>query len=436
MEEDVFRASAAILDITPPVGFPLGGYIMRSGVSTGVLDPIQARMGYITDGESSVVIVGLDWIYIFDGWARPLRERIGEAVGVDPKNVILTATHTHSGPGIFGSFHTADDKSVGDYLKEVALRLVDAAPVLASESRFVTVKKGKIRIEGVGANRNDPGGFFDDTMVGLHFFDERGDIVMRLLSYGCHPTALGSDNLMFSGDFVGHGLDLLDGRWGGVSIFMNGAAGDVSTRFTRRDRTEKERERFGGILFESAQFMQKTSVPHTGIDIEIKSETVPIDYRELPTVEESKAIIEKLEAGIVSGREAGLPGDEMRRLESLKEGALATLLITKMGGVEAVVGARKMETEVELLTIGKLGILFMPGEVMSRTAMRLKTLSEFPLMVAGYANDYLGYLVEGGEDIEGGEGDYESFVAFLSDESINRIIVTAEKLIADRRIGH
>ena len=35
------------------------------------------------------------------------------------------------------------------------------------------------------------------------------------------------------------------------------------------------------------------------------------------------------------------------------------------------------------------------------------------------------------KDIEGGEGDYESIIAFLSDESINRIFVTAENLIGE-----
>ncbi|MBN1574616.1 MAG: hypothetical protein JW984_15570 [Deltaproteobacteria bacterium] len=431
MEENLLRASAAVVDITPPIGFPLGGYIMRNGVSTGVLDPIQARIGYITDGKSSIVMVGFDWIYILGGWGRSLRKGIGEALGIDSKNVILAATHTHSGPGIFGSFHTVEDGGSGEYLKEVPERLINAAVMLCSASRFVTIKKGKIRIESIGANRNDPDGFFDDTMVGLHFFDEGDDLVMRLLNYGCHPTALGADNLLFSGDFVGYGLDLLDGKWGGASIFMNGAAGDVSTRFTRRGRTSEERKRLGDIFFEAANFMQKTAVPHTGNEIKIRSEAVPVAYRELPAVEQSEAIIDEIKGRLDGGRKAGLSKEEIRKLESLKEGALARLLISKLGGIEAVIGKRKMETEVELLMIGEMGILFIPGEVMSKTAMKLKTLSEFPLMVVGYANDYLGYLVEKDES---SEGDYESFVTFLSDGSIKEIINTAEKLIGEQAI--
>ncbi len=428
MEEGVFRASAAALDITPPVGFPLGGYIMRSGVSTGVLDPIRARMGYITDGESSVVIVGLDWIYVFGGWGLALREGISEALGIDTKDVILTATHTHSGPGIFGSFHTHEDSGVEEYLKGTSKTIFEATADLKSNARFVKIKKGKLKVEGLGANRNDPDGFLDENMVGLNFVDDNDETVLRLLNYGCHPTALGSENLMFSSDFVGYGLDLLDERWGGISIFMNGAAGDVSTRFTRMERTVKERKRFGEIFFEAADFMQRISVPHKGDIISVKSREVPVSYRDIPDVRDSESIVEEIGKRIESGRKAGLSKEEMRRSEALMEGALARLFISNLGGMEAIFGERKMAAEIELVMIGEMGILFLPGEVMSKTAMRLKTLSEFPLMVAGYANDYFGYLVEGDEE---NEADYESIVAFLSDESINRIFVTAENLIGE-----
>jgi hypothetical protein len=177
--------------------------------------------------------------------------------------------------------------------------------------------------------------------------------------------------------------------------------------------------------------MQRISVPHTGDTLTVKLREVPVSYREIPDVKDSESILEELEGRIEAGRKTGLPNEEMRKLEALKEGALARLFISKLGGMEGIFGERKMAAEIELLKIGDMGILFLPGEIMGRSAMRLKTSSDFPLMVASYANDYFGYLVEGDEDIEGAEGDYESIVAVLSDESINRIFVTAEDLIGE-----
>lgn len=428
MEDAVFRASASSVDITPQVGFPLGGYIMRNGVSTGVLDPIRARIGYITNEESAVVIIGFDWIYIFGGWGDSLRNKIGDALGIDPGNVILTATHTHSGPGVFRSYRTSEESTEEEYLDEVTEKVTEAAVSLSSTSRYVNMRKGKIAVGEIGANRNDPDGDFDDYIVGLTFIDDGGKIVLRLLNYGCHPTSLGPENLLFSGDFVGYGLDILDCDRGGTSIFLNGAAGDISTRFTRRGRSTDERARFGEILSEAAGWIQKASTPHLGDQISVKSRIVPVAYREIPDEKESEAIIEETVEKLKEGVAGGLSPGEIRRLESLKEGALTRLFISKLGGIEAVLGERKMEAEIELLMIGEMGLLFLPGEIMSGTAIRLKESAGYPLAVTGYANDYLGYLVDEGD--EDGHG-YESFVTLLSDESIKEIVKTAENLIGD-----
>jgi neutral ceramidase len=99
-----FRASASCIDVTPPPGFPLGGYILRSGVSEGILDPITARLLLLTAGGDTLLLISLDWVYIGGRWAREVKEAVEKETGIDRTRIIITATHTHSGPGIFGSF--------------------------------------------------------------------------------------------------------------------------------------------------------------------------------------------------------------------------------------------------------------------------------------------------------------------------------------------
>jgi len=116
----------------------------------------------------------------------------------------------------------------------------------------------------------------------------------------------------------------------------------------------------------------------------------------------------------------------MRRLESRREGALVRLFLAGSGGIEKIFGDRSMEAEVSIVRLGDIGLIFFPGEVMSRTAMDLKEEATFPLLITGYANDYFGYLVPGDLHDEGG---YESMVTILSDDSIDQIFSAARELI-------
>ena len=56
------KAGAASVDLRPPLGIEMGGYGARIGVSTGVLDPIQAKVLVFEGDQRSVAIVTLDLV--------------------------------------------------------------------------------------------------------------------------------------------------------------------------------------------------------------------------------------------------------------------------------------------------------------------------------------------------------------------------------------
>ena len=103
-----------------------------------------------------------------------------------------------------------------------------------------------------------------------------------------------------------------------------------------------------------------------------------------------------------------------------------TLFFIGGGGFDHVMGPRSMEPRVTLVRIGTLGIIFLPGEVMSETSLALKARASFDLMVCGYAEDYFGYLAVG-------EDRYESTSAFLSSESIGAVVKAAYDLIEGKQ---
>ena len=86
-------------DLTPdrPV-FICGQFHAR--ISEGVLDAITATALALQAGDEHVVFVSCDVVTIPDAMRHAVRERLrdADAVGLDPRNVVLNATHTHTGP--------------------------------------------------------------------------------------------------------------------------------------------------------------------------------------------------------------------------------------------------------------------------------------------------------------------------------------------------
>ncbi len=95
------RLGAATVKITPPTGTPMAGYYSMRG-SQGVLDDIYARATVLDDGKTKAAMVTCDVI----GLPRPVvveaRRIIAEKTGIPAANVMISATHTHTGPVIVG----------------------------------------------------------------------------------------------------------------------------------------------------------------------------------------------------------------------------------------------------------------------------------------------------------------------------------------------
>ena len=87
------RAGVSRIDITPPVGHPMGGYGNRTAGATGTHDPLYATVLVLESGETSLALVTCD-----------LRSFVSVRVGEVAKrkfgagNTVISVSHTHSGP--------------------------------------------------------------------------------------------------------------------------------------------------------------------------------------------------------------------------------------------------------------------------------------------------------------------------------------------------
>ncbi|MCU6710826.1 hypothetical protein M6D81_19210 [Paenibacillus sp. J5C_2022] len=92
----------AEVDLTPAQPVILSGQF-HARLSEGVADPIQATVWALESGREQAVFVGCDLFCISDELSEAVVARLDvryAETGLDPRNVMLHATHTHTAPEI------------------------------------------------------------------------------------------------------------------------------------------------------------------------------------------------------------------------------------------------------------------------------------------------------------------------------------------------
>jgi neutral ceramidase len=121
---------AAVRDITPATSAFLYGYPHVPQLSTGVHDSLESVALYIRRGDSGVLFVANDLIWITRKLTAAGRRRIQERTGMPEHCVMITATHSHSGPVTSNQLsNSADPLAPADrnYLAYVEAQIVDVA---------------------------------------------------------------------------------------------------------------------------------------------------------------------------------------------------------------------------------------------------------------------------------------------------------------------
>ena len=93
------RAGFAKKDITPRVGVPLCGFgPFKNRWSVGIRDRLWARAMALEQDDSRAVIIACDLVGVFHEDTHRARAIISEATGVPGSAIMITCSHTHSGP--------------------------------------------------------------------------------------------------------------------------------------------------------------------------------------------------------------------------------------------------------------------------------------------------------------------------------------------------
>jgi hypothetical protein len=408
------RAGYAKYPITPLISTQrLAGYIKRKDRFTCVLDDIYVKTFMLEIGSEMLVLSSIDILAIdnpmFDDLSKIIRDITGS------ENFIIAATHTHSAPAtlfrdIIAGIGLIEFDS--DYYQHFVSMFEKSIIEAYNRLSKVQCRSTTTIIKDIASNRNNPNDFFDDRAVLVECTSNHG--IMGILNYNVHPTVLGPENKCISRDLAGSIEDSLKNTTGHDYIFLNGAAADVSTRFTRKNRSYDEVLRLGA-LFANNLLLSLNNARWVNIDGEemiTRKEKIglKVDMKKLESIANIKSI-----KGIINGM---ISSKDMHVLESIEEALEALRIIYRS------INYSETAIEVSAYVIGhSLGIIIFPGEALSRLSAECREITGIDVLFAGYANGYYGYFSD-----KFPLSTYEDIMTLFTHESVERVYNTIRRL--------
>src|SRR5262249_7151130 len=124
------RAGAAAVVITPPLGVPMAGYYSERRATT-VHDDLFARALVLENQGTMTALVALDLGSTSRPFVEAARREIETSTGIPAAHVMISATHTHTGPILARSSRRSDAQGGQD---ERALAYIEKLPGLIAQS--------------------------------------------------------------------------------------------------------------------------------------------------------------------------------------------------------------------------------------------------------------------------------------------------------------
>ncbi len=226
---DDFQAGASAVPLPLKLGAPMMGYGAREGGAQGVHDPLFARGLYLAGGGSDLLIVAADLCLMGAGQAAVLRERLFEATGLPTERIAVTCIHTHSGPDT-GLMSFLSDAEPPVHVPGIWDAIVAAGRAAFTSATPATLAVGHADVQ-IGRNRRREDGPVERDVLVMRIERRDGRPLAVAYIHGCHPTALGHENLEYSADWVAAANETIAAAHPGtIPIFWLGAHSDIDPR--------------------------------------------------------------------------------------------------------------------------------------------------------------------------------------------------------------
>lgn len=379
--------------ITPKVGCNLMGY--RSDLySESVADDLTATAFWFCQEEIQALMVSMTICNLNNFVRDILFEHIEEQFGISRDAVMLSCTHTHSGPQT-GGIVVKDswgslDKS---YIEGIFVpRVLEAITIAKDAVRSVTV--GVADGESfIGVNRRQltkdnkvvlgqsPWGSFDPKMTVLSFRDETGKTYANMIHYGLHGTCAGQ-NTAISRDWSGIMIDRMELITGGITAFFNGTAGDTGPRLSNGFTTGKSDFQYvhelGNVAAQDAVGIWKKIASYRKVRLQTAECTVSIPVKHRVSYEDAQKGLVTVIEGFESENNA-----RRRYYQSVLDSYSTDYIDMEVHQIREVI-----------VRIGDVAFYGIPFEPFSGIGLRVRAYSDVPYpLCVGYTNGSESYFV-------------------------------------------
>jgi len=397
----LFKAGFSKVCISPPVGAPLAGFAARQEVSNGIHDDLFARALVMEGPDAAVALVSVEVLALPSEFINRVREAIYESTGIKTANLMIASTHTHAGPVTITTFFNPDESVDQQYMDTLAAGITKAVSE-AWHNRFLArVGVGVGHVKGVGVNRRSPDKCPVDEEIGIiKIEDQEKRLRAVFINYACHPTVLGPDNLLVTGDFPAFALRAIENEIGpdGFAMFVNGTQGNISMGHSSElsaigvitpGRTFERAAELGQLLSEATRSalpsIQTSDEPKLGA----LSMGIELPLKKFPPLADTSQSLREAERRLADlSSKDGDAFDELRRAKSEHLYASITNFYAKETG--ALNGL--LPIELQGIRINDTAFVAVPAEVFVEIGLHLKEVAPHRTFIVGIANGYIGYL--------------------------------------------
>ena len=395
----LWKAGAARIDITPEGPVWMAGYAARKKPSEGVSQHLFAKALALDDKGARLVIVTLDLIGVPRAVREGVERQVREKNGLRPEELLLNASHTHSGPAPYprgvGDPAFVDRAAAYGKLLEGkivtvigdALAHLEPATLNYAHARAAFAMNRRLPVGTEIRNSPNPDGPVDHDVPVLRVNGADGKLKTLLFGYACHNTTTGFYTI--NADYAGYAQAFLEeNRPGVIALFLMGAGGDQNPY--PRSVSLEQAAQHGRTLANAVEAALAVTFQRP-IHGPLRS---ALGYADLEYADITRADLERR----IQARDAAEKARAQDYLKQLEAGTLP----------------RSYPCPIQVVHFGPdLNLIAIGGETTVDYSLRLKRElagSGRAIWVAGYSNDVFGYLGSRRVIVEGG---YEGYSANL-----------------------
>ncbi len=378
-------------DVTPKMGSQSpGGFQARR--LEAVHDPLKAVAMVITNGSTTLALVGVDVLFMPEEVASQARAKILEQTKIPADCVLVGASHTHGGGPVSHTFGSDPDPAYLDLLVERIAQAVEQAahtlhdaevgdgighePSISFNRRFLMRDGRQVTHPGKGNPEIvHSAGPIDPDVGVIAARSPSGQLLGVFVNFACHLTVVGGNG--FTADYATYLREVVRAHYKLPNLpvgFLLGSAGDVTQVDNLRPGREfgEDWARMMGLAL-GAEVIQTVARMGWNKDLKLAARRtiVPIPIRT-----DAEEPPETPRVGLGSGAET----DRVYARERLK--------FLEERGTHPVV-----DCEVQALRIGDLGIATNGAEFFCQLGLDIKAASPFRrTWVVSLANQWIGYV--------------------------------------------